>query len=223
MPLEAVIYDWDGTIINSGHQNCIPRLEGVLTRHGFVLDEAAHKRMDASWGLAGDVFISNLLGVSLEEGKRLYEEWEDTEIKDPYDFIPGTVETLELLRDCGYCQSIVSSRRRERLLPYLPLAKVFDSFVSITCGDDVGIVRKPDGRAFDSALAQLAARGVGKEACVYVGDTAQDFHASKKAGIRVVIVETGPYRKPNAEVVPIDEGDVIPSIADLPAWLGRNY
>jgi phosphoglycolate phosphatase len=81
-------------------------------------------------------------------------------------------------------------------------------------GSDSGFGGKP-------APGQLhgfcAAVGVPPEACAMVGDSTHDLHAGRAAGMVTVAVLTGVADQvelaPHADVV-------LPSIADLPGWLG---
>lgn len=81
-------------------------------------------------------------------------------------------------------------------------------------GSDSGFGGKP-------APGQLhgfcAAVGVPSEACAMVGDSTHDLHAGRAAGMVTVAVLTGVAEQadlaPHADVV-------LPSVADLPEWLG---
>ena len=91
-------------------------------------------------------------------------------------------------------------------------AGVTDQFTFIA-GFDSGFGSKP---AHGQLTAFCDHTGHPPEVCVMVGDSLHDLHAGRNAGMATVGVLTGPA--PEAELTP--HADVVlPSIADLPAWL----
>ena len=66
-------------------------------------------------------------------------------------------------------------------------------------------------------MAFCEATGLSPDVCVMVGDSTHDLHAGRAAGMSTVAVLTGVAQA--AELAP--HADVVlPSIADLPRWLG---
>ncbi len=94
-------------------------------------------------------------------------------------------------------------------------AGVTDQFTFIA-GFDSGFGSKPE---HGQLTAFCDHTGHPPEACVMVGDSLHDLHAGRNAGMVTVGVLTGPALEaelsPHADVV-------LPSIADLPAWLDRR-
>jgi HAD superfamily hydrolase (TIGR01549 family) len=218
MKIKGIIYDWDGVFVNSSKAFSLGRLERVLKRNGYELDAEAHKRVDAYWGRRGNVFMAHVLGVDEEVGARLYHEWEMLDVTDPYPFIPNAVETVSDLHMLGVKSAILTSRSSDSLTAWTSRTPVFKEFISITCQDDSAF-HKPDPRALDRALAAFATHGIHKDACIFVGDTKQDILAARGAGVRPVVVETGPYRESHSRDAPVDECDVIPSLGYLREWM----
>ncbi|MEL6607814.1 MAG: HAD family hydrolase [Pseudomonadota bacterium] len=84
-------------------------------------------------------------------------------------------------------------------------------------GSDSGHGAKP---APGPLLAFCAATGVRPEHCAMVGDSLHDLHAARAAGMTGVGVLTGPAG--HDDLAP-DADVVLPSIADLPDWLGTGF
>lgn len=218
MHLKGIVYDWDGTLLDSGKHASLPRLEAVLRSFGYTIDAAVHERMLATWGAPGGSFITHAIGVDEDEAKRIYRAWELVEIETPYPFIEGALDIVESFHRHGLVQSVASSRHRDSLLPSVVRAPIFQTFACISCGDDTPYY-KPDPRALEPVLDDFARRGIAREEVIFVGDTIHDIEAGKAAGLRTLVVETGPYRELQAALHPMDECDVIPSIAHLPQWV----
>lgn len=218
--IRAVIFDLDGTLLASTHDFAFKRLEILAARHGLALTPTIRETMLKNWGHAGGAFLENAFGIDSRKATQMYHEWEEFDITDPPPFFDGTKETLAWLSARRMSACLLTSRLRRTTLPILEGAGLLAHFASVTSGDD-SPYRKPDARAFDGALAALDTRGVGKSACLFVGDTFVDIEAGRNAGIRTVIVETGPYRHGHHLTHPMPDNHVIASVADLPAWLER--
>jgi phosphoglycolate phosphatase-like HAD superfamily hydrolase len=79
-------------------------------------------------------------------------------------------------------------------------------------GTDDEPTHKPDPKVFEKALGILAAKKIGKDETVYVGDALMDYYAARDAGIGFIGVSTGLVSKEQLE----HEGAVVlPSLAGL--------
>ena len=112
--------------------------------------------------------------------------------------IPGTLETLEALRDRGYRLAVVSNHRA--WLPgYLAEIGLAEFFEAIVVSDVVGF-EKPDVRIMGIALDKL---GLEASECLYVGDHPFDVLCAKKAGMdcawlaaqQAALPESVPYKE----------------------------
>ncbi|KND51853.1 MAG: pyrophosphatase PpaX [Parcubacteria bacterium C7867-001] len=221
MHLKGIIYDFDGTLLDSGKEKSLPRLEKVIRSFGYSLDADMHERMSRAWGQSGVPFIADILGVNERTARVIYDTWEGMDAHEPHDFIESAIETVEFLHAKGLVSCLVTSRARESLVAIAVRAPIFDEFACITSADDTPH-HKPDPRAFNAAFLALKRRGVERHETILVGDTAQDIRAGSAAGLRTVVVETGPYRDGQQEEHPVPEHDVIPSVAHLPRWIGMH-
>ena len=112
--------------------------------------------------------------------------------------IPGTIETLEALKDRGFRLAVVSNHRAW-LPEYMAKIGLANFFEAIIVSDIVGF-EKPDVRIMEIALNKL---GLEAPECLYVGDHPFDVLCAKKAGLdcvwlaaqQAVLPESVPYKE----------------------------
>lgn len=186
----AVIFDLDGTLINS-IADIADCSNTVLKNHGFpTLAEERFKE------LVGDGFAnlirkiiptSELSPERIEqftgEYRSLYaERWQlRTTVYD------GIADLLQSLEASSYTLSVLSNKRDEftklcveRFFPKVHFAQVR--------GEQPGTPIKP---APDAALAIAASCGFKTEECIFVGDSEIDIETGKRAGMTTVGVTWG--------------------------------
>lgn len=79
------------------------------------------------------------------------------------------------------------------------------------------VVGKPNRAFFEQALLSLA---IPAAAAVMVGDDLEnDVHAAQQAGLRGILVCTGKHGPTSPQLSHVHPDAILPSIADLPAWL----
>ncbi|HSE77021.1 MAG TPA: HAD-IA family hydrolase, partial [Alphaproteobacteria bacterium] len=108
---------------------------------------------------------------------------------------PGVRDTLARLAGAGFRLGVCTnkaSRATRRLLDDLALSRYF---AAVAGGD--GPARKPDPKHL---LAVLDALGAAPETALMVGDSANDVHAARAAGVRVAVVSFGYTTVPAAEL-----------------------
>lgn len=215
--MEAVIVDFDGTILDS-YSYSLKHLGWLAERNGLALTPAIRQTMLNDWGNTGTKFLQNAFGIDRERARRMYLEWEAIDTEDPMPLVKGTRETLDWLHRRGYTVCMLTSRHRTTLMPILTRERLQNHFARITAREDSSY-SKPDGRAFTGILQTLARQNVSREECLFVGDTGIDIRAGENAGITTVVVETGPYREAHYKTHPLPEDRIIASIADLPVWI----
>ena len=93
-----------------------------------------------------------------------------------------------------------------------------ESFVVICAGDE-NPYHKPDPRVFDCAMGELERRGITRAQVLYVGDDTTDLIAARDAGLQFVGVLTGFRTADNFVAAGLEAQHVIPSVAELPAYL----
>lgn len=84
-------------------------------------------------------------------------------------------------------------------------------------GKRATVLGKPNPTFFEQALLSL---GVPAQATVMVGDDLEnDVHAAQQVGLRGILVTTGKHNSSSPQLAHVHPDAILPSIADLPAWL----
>jgi phosphoglycolate phosphatase len=213
--LEAVVFDFDGTLVDSapGLARALNKLLRELDRPTLdlatvttMIGDGAAKLVErglAHGGLAmADRHLARFLTIYGEDPA-----YRTTAM-------PGAAETLDAIRAVG-CRTAVCTNKpqapTEAILAALDLANRFDAVVG---GDVVGH-KKPDPGHLLAALERL---GVAPGSAVMVGDSRNDVLAARGAGVPVVLVSFGYTSIP---VKRLDADAIIDCLRDLPRTLVR--
>jgi len=188
MPVKLIIFDLDGTLIDSSVD--------IANALNYAMEPYSSRRVtrDETIKLVGEG-ISRLIGklvgdrdetVRADVGKRFLKHYTE-HIVDYTVVYPGVNETLKKL---GRYRKAVISNKRESLsrlvLERLGLLKYFD----LVIGSDTTPERKPSPVPVIKALSELH---VSPDSAVMVGDSNYDVDAGKAAGVVTIAVTYG-YR-----------------------------
>jgi HAD superfamily hydrolase (TIGR01549 family) len=206
-PARAVLFDWDGTLLNS-----------------YASDTRAYLTMFRALGV--DWGEAELEGHYSPNWYRVYraariprEKWSQADrlwtlayAKENPALLPGARRIIRKLGG-GFDLGIVTSGNRPRVRRQLRDFGLADYFSTCVCSEDVS-KKKPHPAPLRLALKYLQAD---PEECVYVGDTAEDIEMARRAGVRPIGV-LGPF--PTAKRLRAACPDMIlRSIRDLPDYL----
>ncbi len=190
-PVEAAIFDVDGTLIDSVDFHAIAWVE-AFAEFGVT---TAFDKVRQQIGKGGD----NLLPVFLSQ-KQIQEFGEDLEsfrsghFKRKYlDYLrpfAGVRPLFTRLIHSGIKIALASSAKPDELQVYKKIAEIDDLLDAETSSNDVRD-SKPDPDIFDAAVRQL--HGIGKDRIVVFGDTPYDAEAATKAGLRAIGVLCGGF------------------------------
>jgi HAD superfamily hydrolase (TIGR01509 family) len=208
-PIEAVLFDWDGTLLDS-----------------FDADSRAYlamfQELDIPWGLneLARHYSPNWYNV-YRAAKIPRARWNAANLawRKQYDrHKPKLVKGARRLlawTSRRYRLGLVTSGDRDRVTRQLRYFRLTSLFASRVCADDT-TQKKPHPAPLRLALKQM---GLAPSACIYVGDSPHDLEMSQRAGVRAIAVlgrfptERG-LRDAHPEFL-------LDSIADLPAVLNR--
>lgn len=187
MILKAVLFDFDGTLVDT--------------------TELIHQSMrHATWTVLGREYpretLLNGVGRPLPEQMKAFDPDLADELLEAYhvhqeahhdEFIrefPGVEEALQRLRDAGLEMAVVTSKRRvsvdQALESFPALGRVVDRFVTMEDTTE----HKPNPEPLWKGLEIL---GASRDEAVYVGDSPYDIAAAKAAGISSVGVSWGAF------------------------------
>ncbi len=190
MPLQALIFDLDGTLIDS-LADLAEAINRMLDAHGYPRRELSlfpefigdGMRKLVVRALPDDVTDAAVIDACVIDYQQHYESlWHDQTV--PY---PGIVETLTELRRRGVPLGVLSNKPQyftELCCAHFFSAGTFD----LVLGARESVPRKPH----PAAAGEIAARfGLPLEACAYVGDSGIDMEFATRAGLHGIGVRWG--------------------------------
>jgi HAD superfamily hydrolase (TIGR01549 family) len=183
--MEAILFDWDGTLVDSlgafHRANAI-----VMEAFGLSFDVARYREhYTPDWRE-----MYRRLGVPHDRLDEANELWEETfaDNGDAVIAFPGAVEALERLRAVGVVLGIVTAGHREVVEPQLARTGLGALLPIRVFGDDLA-VHKPHPEPLRLAL-RLAGDGHRPETSIYVGDAPTDMLMAVAVGARAVGIES---------------------------------
>lgn len=176
---DLVIFDWDGTIVDSAAQI-------VSSMQGAIRDLDLPSRSDQQ--------IAELIGLGLQDAiGRLFPELPTEHvlgmldgyrrhygnaIENPAPIFPGMQELLETLQARGSMLAVATGKSRRGLDRALRDSQLGPHFAHTRCADETA--NKPDPLMLEELLEVT---GVNPEAAVMIGDTEYDMAMARQAGV----------------------------------------
>ncbi len=216
--LEAIVFDLDGTLIDSAPELAMALnsglseagrgrldVEQVKMMVGDGIDKLVERGLEATGGPLGAEGFR-------EVADRVREFYLNVEISPPY---PGVLEMLEKLHGDGLKLAICTNKPLAPTLKILEGVGIADRFAAVAGGDGPA-GRKPDAGPLRWVLAEIGAK---VESTVMVGDSRNDVGTARAAGIPIIAVAYGypvvPVEELGADIL-IDSIDLLPgAIAEL--------
>lgn len=203
MPDRAVIFDLDGTLVDTA-PDLMRATNHVLASRGrrtISLDEVrvfvGHgARALLTRGLAATGGLPE--GYDVEPDYREFVSFYSANIAGGSQMFPGLLPLLDRLKAEGYGLGVCTNKLEGlsvQLLEALDLAKYFGSVI----GPDTLGVAKPDPRPFREAVARLK---LDAPAAIMVGDSETDILTARNAGVPVIGVPFGYTPRPVEEFGP---------------------
>ncbi len=172
---QTVIFDLDGTLIDSDHHNMLSLQRAVFLVEGRDVPIELVKKTS---GAPTKVCLEMLEVTKVEE---TIKAWDQAffDSKGRADYFDGVEETISALRKKGVITGIVTSRHRHEYEAFFAHLHLFEKFDKIVFASDTEL-HKPHP---EPLLKFLELTGRGKEGAIYIGDTAYDRDAAIAAGI----------------------------------------
>jgi HAD superfamily hydrolase (TIGR01509 family) len=205
--LRAVLFDWDGTLVNTGEASfrCYEKLFGS---YGIAFDRDEFRRTySPNWHLT-----YSSLGLPEDRWAEADARWLEHYGQEQVALIDGAREALLRVRGAGLLAGLVTSGDSLRVGRELAALEVASLLDVVVCAEDI-VHRKPHPEALLLALDRL---GVEPADAAYVGDSPEDMQMAQAAGVRAVGIPGG---FPNGDALAAARPDVL--VAALAAALDR--
>ena len=209
--VEGVLFDWDGTLLDSYHADTSSYL-------------AMFKKMGIPWGVEEleKHYSPNWYQVyrAAKLPRKLWSDadaaWRAHYATHQPKLIPGARGVLARIRR-GHRLGLVTSGDRDRVAQQLRQFRLTRVFSARVCSGDTRR-RKPHPEPLREALRLMDLK---PDCCVYVGDAPQDVEMARRAGVMAIGV-LGPF--PTEQRLRAAEPEfLIDSIKELPDVLKRLH
>jgi HAD superfamily hydrolase (TIGR01509 family) len=187
--IEAVLFDIDGTLIDSNEQHVIA--------WALAFQAAGHPReaddIRRQIGKGGDLLVPALLPDVTDRVAKEIADQQGALFKSLYlDHVrpfDGAIDLIARVHDGGRKIVLASSAKRAELERYVDRLGIGDKLAATTSIDDVD-ASKPEPDIFRAALEKI---GVAPDRAIVIGDTIYDIEAAARAGIVAIGLTSGPF------------------------------
>ena len=208
---ELLIFDWDGTLIDS-EANIVSCMKAAMK--------------DLQLPVLGNDEIKNIIGLGLREAlTTLYPDIDDTtanQLTDRYRYhfltsepsepFRGVSETLARLNEAQYYMAVATGKGRKGLDKALGATGYGELFHTSRCADETR--SKPHPQMLYEILDFL---GVETDNALMVGDTEYDINMAKNAGMDSIAVTYGVHDK--ERLAQCSPTAIIDSFDEIIGWL----
>ncbi|MBB4683627.1 HAD family hydrolase [Amycolatopsis jiangsuensis] len=215
--LEAVLWDMDGTLVDSEKLWDVALYEAAEMLGGTLSEQTRLTLVGSNMDATATVLLGETGRPVTDQSVAETGEWIRRRTAGLFDgalpWRPGAREALAAVRAAGLRSALVTST--ERALTELALNSIGRDFFDVTvCGDEVGGENKPLPRPYRQAAELL---GVPTARCVAVEDSPPGAEAAERAGCAVLVVPNdvdvppGPRRVFRESLAGVD----VPALAAL--------
>ncbi len=204
----AVIWDMDGTIVNTAAQH-FKAWQAVFRNRGVAFSSEDFRK---GFGLRNDDIIRDVLGPETSPEDITSISREKTDIfresvrREGVGPMPGAIELLSALYERDIPMAVASSAPRQNTEAFLKMLGIESFFKAIVSGEEVAR-GKPDPQIFILAAAKLNAE---PHSCMVIEDAVGGIAAARAAGMRSVGVAAN-HPKESLELADL----VVGSLAEL--------
>jgi HAD superfamily hydrolase (TIGR01509 family) len=207
---DAVLFDWDGTLIDSGDilLQCWHVVTTQVLGAPFPITEDDRRKFLSMRGADSFPLLSEdpVVVAALDSGfTNAYFELASLHVRPQ----PTSHDLLSALRSHRVSLGVVTSKTRLRFECDLDICQMNDIFDVIITGDDVAAA-KPDPEGVRAALAAL---GVPAETSWMVGDGPVDVLAGRAGGMHTAGISHGLHS--TQELIDVEPDVLVPDLADL--------
>ncbi len=211
-PLQAVVFDWDGTLVDSKQALVASFQETTAELIGEPFP-TAEEDVERIVQVRGQEAFEEIAGGDRELYERIEEVFHRVYVAKQTTIapFPGALETLARLRGAGLRLGVATSKARRRLdleAERTGIGAFLDASIS---GDEVAAA-KPDPEAVAAAIAVLGAEPA---RTLYVGDGPNDVLAGRAAGAITVAVSFGFHPEEARAAAPDHVVDTLPDLLPL--------
>ena len=212
MRVKAVIFDWDGTIVDS-IEHIATSLHLAATDLGFPALEKAAYRNIIGLGMvdALKALYPGLNDDDIEAIRQGYSRYFFAKEATPQQIFTGMTEVLEDLRRAGRGRAVATGKSRRGLDAALASSGLLPHFDITRCADETR--SKPDPAMLEEILRFFA---IAPHEAVMIGDTTYDMEMAQRIGMPAIGVRWGVHDHERLSTFgPIAIVDTVPELQAL--------
>lgn len=207
--IRAVLFDWDGTIVNSFHADSTAYTMMFAELGLACADDLLRKHYSPDWHR-----VYAAAGVPRERWDEADRIWRHHYRAQRPPLMPGARAVLRQLAR-RYTLGVVTSGNRVRVARQLREFGFSNTFAVRVCNEDAPR-RKPHPAPIQVALRRLR---LSAAECIYVGDAPEDVWMARAIGVRTIGI-LGPFPT-HARLRAAKPLAILPSIRALPTFLEK--
>jgi len=210
-----VVFDWDGTLLDSATGIAISIQEASRE---MGLEVPSRERASHVIGLG---LMDALRHAVPDLPEKSYAEFAERYRRhflareEAMDLFPGVPELLARLREAGYTLAVATGKSRKGLDRALRASGLGPHFAATRCADESR--SKPDPAMLFELMGELS-RAPGE--LLMIGDTSHDLDMATNAAVDAVGVTYGAH--PEESLRACSPRGVVGSVAELGAWLAKH-
>ena len=215
MRFELIVFDWDGTLIDSAAA-IVDCIQSACRDLGLRVPDEERAAHVIGLGLA-DALSYAVPGLPESEYGRVAERYRyHFLLRDPQiPLFDGTQEMLAELHARGHLLAIATGKSSKGLNRALETTGVGRFFASSRCADQCASKPAPD--MLHELIGELA---VPAASTLMIGDTVHDLQMAANAGVAAVAVTHGAH--PRDKLAALDPVACVDSTDELLQWLREN-
>ena len=212
-PYKLVIFDWDGTIIDSAAR-IVSSMQSAARDLGLpeLTDEAVRDIIGLGLPEAIRILVPGINDDTLEKMRQLYSTYYITDDPTPTELFPGVKQSLESLHAKGYRLAVATGKSRRGLDRVFADTGLGWLFETSRCADET--TSKPDPHMLREILQETAVQA---SDAVMIGDTEYDLGMGVNAGMDVIGVSYGVHHQDRLKV--FDPVMIAHRFIELEQWL----
>ena len=212
---ELIVFDWDGTLLDSAAA-IVHAIQAASADLGLPVPTDARARHVIGLGLS-DALHHAVPELPVEAYLQMVERYRHHYLSSDHELtlFDGTVELIAELHGRGHLLAVATGKSRNGLDRALGFSGLGQYFHATRCADEC--FSKPHPAMLHELMEEL---GVASGSCLMIGDTTHDLLMAKNAGVAGLAVSFGAHPVSQLEAeAPLA---CVHTPAELRAWLEVN-
>lgn len=215
MKYELVVFDWDGTLLDSA--GAIVRAIQTAARDlGLEVPSDASARHVIGLGLV-DAMRQAVPSLPAADYQAMVERYRYHYLSGDHELelFGGVGDMLASLKSAGHILAVATGKSRKGLERALDQSGLRTFFSASRCADECH--SKPHPQMLEELLAEF---GLESSAAVMIGDTSHDLQMATNAGVEALAVTYGAHSRD--ALVACEPLACLDTVFDLHQWLIKN-